>query len=91
MYLLFQKGSGDTALSPRIPLKIQFYQIKKRMDAKWKQLKYIPYLQANSNTYASLDRLKEIYEEILSFEPQQCVALAIATRPDCLSKKSMTT
>lgn len=82
-----KKGSGDTALSPRIPLKIQFYQIKKRMDAKWKQLKYIPYLQANSNTYASLDRLKEIYEEILSFEPQQCVALAIATRPDCLSKE----
>ena len=50
---------------------------------KWPDSYYIPYLQANTNTYESVDKLKEIYEPLLKLE--NIVGLAIATRPDCIS------
>jgi len=54
------------------------------MEKKWPNILYIPYLQANSNTYAPLNKLKEIYEEVISIIPEKTVAISIATRPDCL-------
>ena len=45
------------------------------------------HLQAYSNTYAPLERLKEIYEGILMLDPTHIVALAIATRPDCFTNE----
>ena len=53
------------------------------MSKKWKSEKYIAYFQAYTNTYESVDVLREKYEEAVSQEGT--VALAIATRPDCLS------
>ena len=78
-------GSGDTAGDRTLSLKDQFYQIKEVMDNKWKDLLYIPYLQSNSNTYGSLDKLKKIYGEILDIKDDKIVGLAIATRPDCFT------
>ena len=78
-------GSGDTAGDRNLPLKDQFYQIKEIMDHKWNDLLYIPYLQSNSNTYGSLDKLKSVYNEILSIKDDRIVGLAIATRPDCFT------
>ncbi len=45
--------------------------------------KYIAYFQAFTNTYASLETLKELYDTALSFS--DVVGLMIGTRPDCLS------
>ncbi len=42
---------------------------------------YLPYLQPFSNTYATLSRLKEIYEPLIR-EPG-VIGLAVGTRPDC--------
>ena len=78
-------GSGDTAGDRTLSLKDQFYQIKEVMDNKWKDLLYIPYLQSNSNTYGSLDKLKKVYGEILDIKDDKIVGLAIATRPDCFT------
>lgn len=75
-------GSGDFAGDKEKPLKEQFEEIKKIMIQKWPNAKYIPYLQANSNTYAPLDKLKEIYESISKFD--DIVSISIATRCDCL-------
>lgn len=50
---------------------------------KYPDMKYIAYFQAYTNTYAPLDRLKELYEEALSQD--DVVGLSIATRPDCVS------
>ena len=50
---------------------------------KWPNSYYIPYLQANTNTYDDVDKLKEIYEPLLSLD--NVVGLAIATRPDSIS------
>lgn len=50
---------------------------------KWKPIGFIPYLQANTNTYAPLDVLRSIYRRAASMEG--AVMLDIATRADCLS------
>ena len=78
-------GSGDMAGNVNLPLVLQFKQIQELMDNKWKNTLYMPYLQANSNTYAELDKLKEIYNECLSLAPDKTVGISIATRPDCLN------
>ena len=42
----------------------------------------IAYFQANTNTYAPVDRLKKIYEEALRFP--NIIGMSIGTRADCL-------
>lgn len=75
-------GSGDFAGDISLSLQNQFEQIKAKMHLKWPSAKYIAYFQAYTNTYASLDKLKTIYESVI--DKPNVVALAIATRPDCL-------
>lgn len=53
------------------------------MHSKWNCRKFIPYLQAHTNTYAPVGILRRIYQESLSLPG--AVMLAIATRPDCLA------
>lgn len=79
------KLSGDLAGDKSDDLLTQFNKTKIALDKKWPNLKYIPYLQAGSNTYASLDKLKEIYEPLLSLD--NIVALSIATRADCFNEE----
>ena len=50
---------------------------------KYPEMKYLAYFQAYTNTYASLDHLRRLYEEALSVK--DVVGLAIGTRPDCVS------
>ena len=77
-------GSGDFAGDKNLSLKEQFLQIKEIMEKKWPDSLYMPYLQANSNTYAPIEKLKEIYEEVLAIDPEKTVGISIATRADCL-------
>ncbi len=76
-------GSGDFAGDKHDSLKTQFDKIKKMMHQKWEDGVYIAYFQANTNTHAPLPRLKEIYEEAITLDPN-IVMLSIATRPDSL-------
>ncbi len=50
---------------------------------KWDCERFIPYLQAHTNTYAPVGTLRSVYEEAASLPG--AVMLAIATRADCLS------
>lgn len=61
----------------------QFDEVKNKMLTKWPDSYYIPYLQANTNTYAPINKLKEIYEPLIKLDG--VVGLAIATRPDAIS------
>ena len=45
---------------------------------------FLPYLQPYSNTYAPLDKLKSVYEPLLSVDG--VIGLAIGTRPDCFNE-----
>ena len=78
-------GSGDFAGDKDEPLSIQFKKIKEMMETKWNG-KYIAYFQANTNTYASIDVLKEKYEEALKLDPN-IIGLSISTRPDSISEE----
>lgn len=49
--------------------------------------KYLAYFQAYSNTYASLDELKHIYNQAL--ECENVVGLVIGTRPDCIDEEKL--
>lgn len=74
-------GSGNNYKD--LPLKEQFNLVKIPLDKKWPNAKYIAYFQANTNTYAPLNTLKEKYEEALRLP--NVIGLDIATRSDCLS------
>ena len=77
-------GSGDFAGNINEDILTQFENIKNMMLEKWPDAKYIGYFQANSNTYASVDKLKKLYETILNVE--NVVGLNIATRSDCFNE-----
>lgn len=48
---------------------------------------YLAYFQAYSNTYATLERLKMLYEEALSYPG--VTGLIIGTRPDCIDDEKL--
>ncbi|MDQ0150173.1 radical SAM protein (TIGR01212 family) [Eubacterium multiforme] len=77
-----ESGSGDYAGDRNLSISKQFCDMKKMMNKKWKDGKYIAYFQAFTNTYAPVEELRRKYTEAI--EEDGVVALAIATRPDCL-------
>lgn len=77
-----ERGSGDFSGDRKFSITEQFEQVKSIMKNKWKSQKYIAYFQAYTNTYAKVDVLRKKYDEAISQDG--VVALAIATRPDCL-------
>lgn len=76
-------GSGDFAGNQNEDLVTQFTKIKEIMEKKWPNSYYIGYFQANTNTYAPLNELKEKYETILKIP--NVIGLNIATRSDAIS------
>lgn len=80
-----ERGSGDFAGDRNFSISSQFQDIKAMMKNKWKSGKYIAYFQAYTNTYGEIQELRRKYEEAIKQEG--VVALAIATRPDCLSQE----
>lgn len=81
---IFCGGSGSGSFGIRAELSIagQLEDGKEVMCRKYKAQKFIAYFQAYSNTYAPVERLREIYAEALSV--RDVVGLIVATRPDCL-------
>ncbi len=79
-----KSGSGEFAGKKEDPIETQFNKIKEMMHNKWKAGKYIAYFQARTNTYAPVEKLKEIYEPVLKYE--NVIGLNIATRPDAITK-----
>lgn len=57
----------------------------KRIRKKTPNAKAIAYFQANTNTYANVQKLREIYTPILGFDG--IAGISIATRADCLSEE----
>jgi radical SAM protein (TIGR01212 family) len=76
-------GSGDFAGNKEDDLETQFYDVLKIMKNKWNDAYYIGYFQANTNTYAPLDVLRDKYEQVLQIP--NVIGLNIATRPDAIT------
>ena len=75
------RGSGDFAFGG-LSLAAQYAAQRELLSHKWETVRCIPYLQAHTNTYASVDALRAIYNEVLALP--DAVAFHIATRADCL-------
>ena len=93
------KGSGgctycnNDAFNPSycIPAKSVSQQLEEGIKFhKWRYseaVSYLAYFQAYSNTYASLDTLRKLYEEALNYPG--VVGLIIGTRPDCIDEEKL--
>ncbi len=76
-----KSGSGNSYKN--MNLIEQFDLVKIPLEKKWPNSKYIAYFQANTNTYADVDILREKYESVLKIP--NVIGLDIATRSDALS------
>ena len=50
---------------------------------KYPDMRYLAYFQAYTNTYGTIEKLRQLYEEALKVE--DVVGIVIGTRPDCIS------
>lgn len=68
------EGSGELASSIEDQIEL--------LSVKWPDAKYLAYFQSHTNTYAPVEKLREIYYKAL--DHPMIEGLAISTRPDCL-------
>lgn len=61
---------------------IEFHKVRYRTTEH-----YLAYFQSYSNTYAPIERLKQLYSEALSHP--QVVGIVIGTRPDCVDEEKL--
>lgn len=79
-------GSGyftDGRLSVTEQLRMEY----DRISCKYGDVPMIAYFQANTNTYATVEKLREVYLSALSFP--QVAGISIGTRADCLGDEVM--
>ena len=81
---IFCDGSGAFAEACQTTVTQQLEDAKTRVRKKVKDGKFLAYFQAFTNTYAPVERLRQLYEEAMA--PEDIVGLAIGTRPDCLGE-----
>ena len=82
-----KSGSGEFAGNEKESIEKQFIEIRNMMLKKWPKAKYIGYFQAHTNTYAPVEKLKELYETIL--KQDNVIGLNIATRPDSITDECL--
>lgn len=75
-------GSGAVGIKRRLNLAAQIEAGKEVMSRKYKADKFLAYFQPFSNTYAPVDKLRALYDEVL--EVPDVVGLTVGTRPDCV-------
>ncbi len=78
-------SSSANITDSNLSIKDQFKNNVETLEKKWPNSLYIPYFQSGTNTYAPLDTLKPLFEELLNYP--KVVGLAIATRPDAISNE----
>lgn len=83
-----ETGSSSRTHTASIPIE---EQIKKNIlirKTRFKAKKFIVYFQSYSNTYASPEHLKKIYDRAVCAHPD-IIGLSIATRPDCIDEEKI--
>ena len=78
-------GSGDFAAPADPDIRSQLEAAKARVAHKNPGGKYIAYFQSYTNTYAPPEVLRQRFSAAI--EPEDIVALDVATRPDCLGQE----
>jgi hypothetical protein len=77
-----ERGAAAVGVPVELPVDEQLLRSKEYLRRKFRAEKFLGYFQAYSNTYATVDHLKLLYESALA--DHELVGLIIGTRPDCL-------
>lgn len=81
-------GSGFAAESPNVPIEEQIITMIKRVEKKYgEDIFFAIYLQSYTNTYASVEKLKTIFDAL--FIDERIKILDISTRPDCVEQSKL--
>ena len=80
-------GSRSRGCDALAPLKEQYEYQKASMLKKWSVKKFIPYLQAYTNSYTSPENFERIIKEVSALD--RAVMIDIATRADCLEDEKI--
>ena len=75
-------STSGKSLHQQLDEGIEFHKVRYRTTEH-----YLAYFQSFSNTYAPLERLRELYEEALSHP--DVVGIVIGTRPDCVDEEKL--
>lgn len=80
-------GSRSPYTGSGLPIRAQLEERIRYLKEKKGAKKFIAYFQAFTNTYAPAEKLKKVYDEILTFK--DIVGLSIGTRPDTVDEKKL--
>ncbi len=78
-------GSGAAHIARAADIRSQVAQQIDRCRARYGTEQFIAYFQAFTNTYAPVDRLRELYDAAL--EDPRVVGLSVGTRADCIDEE----
>lgn len=77
--------SFTPSLTRSLPsIKEQLLASMARAKGRYKAEQFIVYFQPNTNTYAPVEQLEQLYREALEVNQDETVGLSVGTRPDCL-------
>ncbi len=74
--------SPEKSIKQQLAEGVEFHAFRYR-----RVVKFLAYFQAYSNTYASVERLQELYSVALSYP--NVTGLVIGTRPDCVDEEKL--
>jgi len=80
----YNPGFSAIAETPGKDIREQLHSALERHRAKGDKTRFIAYFQTETNTYAPLETLRNLWESVLEY-PREIVGLSVSTRPDCLS------
>lgn len=80
-------GSFSQAHCNRLSIEDQLHAGIEKLSNRFKAKKFISYFQAYSNTYAPVERLKEVYDSSLLND--KVLGLSVGTRPDCVDEEKI--
>lgn len=81
------KGSGSGLSAKGLSITEQIEAGKIGAIKKYKAKKFLAYFQSYSNTYTSVEHMKQMYDEALSCEGM--AGMSIGTRPDCIDDQKL--
>ena len=80
-------GSFSRCIDSSLSIQNQILNSIEHLKKQFKAQEFIAYFQSYSNTYASVEKLKEIYDSV--FFDERIVSIAIGTRPDCVDNEKL--
>ena len=80
-------GSYSRCSEEKLSVQEQIKQSMEKLSSQFKAQAFMAYFQSYSNTYAPVEKLKEIYDSV--FFDEKIVSISIGTRPDCVDSDKL--